>query len=150
MRQPAVAHRFYPGNPAELKRTVTALLPDEAVDKKTAIAVVAPHAGYVYSGAMAGRTIGSVHIPRTVVILGPNHHGRGAAVAVSTSPWQMPNGVVEPNLELAAKLTAASPLIQEDEAAHQSRAFAGGPGTLSAGAPARPAPGADCGFFDQL
>jgi AmmeMemoRadiSam system protein B len=120
MRQPAVAHRFYPGNPAELKRTVTALLPDESVDKKTAIAVVAPHAGYVYSGAMAGRTIGSVHIPKTVIILGPNHHGRGAAVAVSTSAWQMPNGVVEPNLALAEKIIAASPLIQEDEAAHQA------------------------------
>lgn len=119
MRQPAVAHRFYPGNPDELKRTVSALLPRDSGEKKRAIAVVAPHAGYIYSGDMAGRTIGSIYVPETVLIIGPNHHGRGAAVAVSTTPWRMPNGIVQPNRELAASLTAASSLIKEDETAHQ-------------------------------
>ena len=119
MRQPAVADRFYPGNPGELKQTVLDLLPKAAVEKKKAIGIVAPHAGYIYSGQMAGSTIGSTQIPETVIILGPNHHGKGANVAISTTPWQMPNGVVPSAIDTAEKLIASSPLFKKDELAHQ-------------------------------
>ena len=119
IRQPAVAHRFYPGDPQELSRTVQSLLPADPAVKRKALGVVSPHAGYVYSGAMAGRTIGSVEIPSTVIILGPNHHGRGAKAAVSTTDWQMPGGVVPCDTETAQALFDASPLFADDELAHQ-------------------------------
>lgn len=119
IRQPAVAHRFYPGNPQELARTVQSLLPPDPAVKRKALGVVSPHAGYIYSGAMAGRTIGSVEIPRTVIILGPNHHGRGAKAAVSTTDWQMPGGVVPCDTEISKALIGVSELLSEDELAHQ-------------------------------
>jgi MEMO1 family protein len=118
IRQPAVANRFYPGSPAELQRLVAKLLPAETADQKQAIAAIAPHAGYVYSGHLAAKTIGSLQVPETTVILGPNHHGRGAAVAVSTTSWQMPGGLVPCDTTLAEALLAASPLLTADEAAH--------------------------------
>ena len=119
IRQPAVAHRFYPGDPQELSRTVKSLLPADPAEKRKSLGVVSPHAGYIYSGAMAGRTIGSVEIPRTVIILGPNHHGRGPKAAVSTTDWQMPGGVVPCDTEIAQALIDASPLFADDELAHQ-------------------------------
>lgn len=119
LRQPAVANRFYPGSPDELRRLVAGLLPGDATEKKPAIAAIAPHAGYVYSGKLAGATIGSVVVPETVVILGPNHHGRGSAVAVSTSSWQMPGGTVPCDIELAEALLAASPQLTANEEAHR-------------------------------
>ena len=93
IRQPAVAHRFYPGDPQELSRTVQSFLPAEPAEKRKALGLVSPHAGYVYSGAMAGRTIGSVDIPKTVIILGPNHHGRGTSAANEPRPGPRAHGV---------------------------------------------------------
>ena len=119
IRQPAVANRFYPGSPEELRRVVAQLLPAQHTDRKEAIAAIAPHAGYVYSGGLAAATIGSLQVPETTVILGPNHHGRGAAVAVSTSSWQLPGGIVPCDAALADSILAASPLITADELAHQ-------------------------------
>ncbi len=119
IRHPAVASRFYPGDPVELAQSVHGLLPAVAPAARKAIGIVAPHAGYVYSGAMAAQTIGSVAIPETVIILGPNHHGRGARAGVSTATWQMPGGPVPCALEIARQLIAATPLLKEDETAHQ-------------------------------
>ncbi len=119
IRQPAVAGRFYPGARQELARTVQDLLAERNEPVKKAFGIVSPHAGYVYSGAMAGRTIGSVAIPETVIILGPNHHGRGAKAAISTAAWQMPGGLVDCDKTLAEKLVAASAVLSEDEQAHQ-------------------------------
>ncbi len=120
MRQPAVADRFYPGSPAALSRTIADLSPTGKNTPKTkALAVVAPHAGYVYSGALAAETFAGVEIPETVIILGPNHQGRGAPVSLSTETWDMPFGPVPPDLEFAERVTAASSHIKIDETAHQ-------------------------------
>ena len=119
-RQPAVANRFYPGDPQELSRMVHSFLPAESSKKRKALGIVSPHAGYIYSGAMAGRTIGSVEVPRTVIILGPNHTGRGASAAVSSSDWLMPGGVVPCAMETAKALIDLSPLLTEDESAHRA------------------------------
>jgi len=121
IRQPVVANQFYPGDPAQLEQTVASLTP--VVDEKekiAATAVIMPHAGYVYSGATAGLTISRVHVPETVIILGPNHHGRGAAVALGTVDWEMPMGTVPIDQELAAQLLKVSTIITEDEHAHNS------------------------------
>ena len=119
MRQPVVANQFYPGDPTQLEQTVAGLTPvvDEN-EKITATAVIMPHAGYVYSGATAGLTISRVQVPETVIILGPNHHGRGAAVALGTTDWQMPMGTVPIDQELAAQLLQISQIVTEDEQAH--------------------------------
>ncbi|WP_028318993.1 AmmeMemoRadiSam system protein B [Desulfobulbus elongatus] len=118
-RVPAVADRFYPGDPEHLRAAMKMLVPTVAEDEKQpAMAVVMPHAGYIYSGATAGMTIGRVRVPETVLILGPNHHGRGAALALGTDDWRMPLGTVAIDRELAAAILRHSARIVEDSAAH--------------------------------
>ena len=119
VRQPAVANRFYPGSPKELERTVKNFLPDNGINKKAAIAAISPHAGYIYSGELAGQTIGSTIIPGTVIILGPNHHGQGPPVAISTISWAMPQGLVPIDREITDLLLSTSSSIKADEKAHQ-------------------------------
>ncbi|OGQ96495.1 MAG: AmmeMemoRadiSam system protein B, partial [Deltaproteobacteria bacterium RIFOXYD12_FULL_57_12] len=120
-RRPAVAGKFYPGEPAALAAEVAKLFPDIPPEKKQqAIAVVSPHAGYFYSGAVAGETIARVRVPESVVILGPNHHGRGAPVALmAAGAWQMPMGDVPIDVTLAGLVAGKSTLITRDEQAHQ-------------------------------
>lgn len=118
MRSPVVADRFYPGSPAELQSTLQSLVPEFSEEqKKHAIAAISPHAGYVYSGGVAGETIGRLHIPDTVVILGPNHHGRGASIALGTDDWQMPFGTVANESQLASLILERSKVIVGDETA---------------------------------
>lgn len=118
LRQPAVAHQFYPGTVAELQQMVATLLPGTTAEKQDALAVVSPHAGYIYSGKLAGQTLGSVKIPQTVIILGPNHTGRGAPVALSRSSWNMPGGIVHTNSTISERLLTACSQITIDETAH--------------------------------
>ncbi len=75
--------------------------------------------GMFIPGALAAETIAGVEIPETVIILGPNHQGRGAPVSLSTETWDMPFGQVPPDLEFAERLLAASGHIKIDETAHQ-------------------------------
>jgi len=118
-RAPAVADRFYPGDPEQLRSTMDIFVPTVAAEeKKEALAVVMPHAGYVYSGATAGATISRVRVPETVLIMGPNHHGRGAALALGTENWRMPMGTVAIDRQLAASILQHSALVVEDSEAH--------------------------------
>lgn len=120
MRQPAVADRFYPGSPKALLQTITDLFPvTENITKSKALAVVSPHAGYVYSGALAAETFSAVKIPETVIILGPNHHGQGAPVSLSVETWDMPLGKVPIDLAIANHLLEDSEYIKIDETAHK-------------------------------
>ena len=120
MRQPAVADRFYPGSPEPLALTVNKLLAaGHNTGKQKAFAVVSPHAGYVYSGALAAKTLNSVEIPETVIIIGPNHHGRGAPVALSMATWDMPMGKVPVDKEICDLILRHCPAIQIDELAHE-------------------------------
>jgi AmmeMemoRadiSam system protein B len=121
-RPPAVAGQFYPGDRTSLARTVTELCGPaiEENQKQKALAVVSPHAGYIYSGRVAGETFSRVHIPEDVIILGPNHHGHGGAVALmDKGAWQMPMGEVPINETLAAELYRVSRLVERDELAHR-------------------------------
>ena len=124
MRQPAVADQFYPGSPKALEHTISKLLPAEHSSnnssKEKAIAIVSPHAGYIYSGELAAKTICSVKIPETVIILGVNHRGGGTSVALSTRTWNMPFGPVPVDKELSTLLLANSSHIIQDETAHSS------------------------------
>lgn len=119
-RLPAVADRFYPGTNKALTKAMQELLPAAGkVEKTEALAVVSPHAGYIYSGGVAGETLGAVVIPETVVILGPNHHGQGLPVALSTTTWTMPTGDVPIDIDFAERVVAGDSPIQKDEIAHR-------------------------------
>jgi AmmeMemoRadiSam system protein B len=121
MRSPVVADRFYPGSPKKLSKTIRDYFSAAPTAKKfKALAVVSPHAGYVYSGELAAQTFAAVEIPETVIILGPNHHGQGAPVALSTETWDMPLGRVSVDSEIAGKLLENCPHIKRDESAHRS------------------------------
>ncbi len=118
-RSPAVADRFYPGDANTLKQTVDDFCPKTKINKSEAYAAVSPHAGYIYSGRVAGKTLGRIHIPETVLIIGPNHHGQGAKIALSNTPWDMPFGTVPIEKEILKKLVDVSSTITEDENAHR-------------------------------
>lgn len=118
-RMPAVADRFYPQSATRLWAALENLIPAVPEEQRQqALAVVMPHAGYMYSGATAGLTISRVRVPETVLILGPNHHGRGASLALGTEDWRMPLGTVPVDLELARLILQRSTLIVEDQEAH--------------------------------
>lgn len=119
-RQPAVADRFYPGDEYSLNQTVQSFLDrHNPVKIENCFAIVSPHAGYVYSGSVCAETMKSIDIPETVVILGPNHHGRGASVSLSKKNWQMPWGDVSVDDGFVALLERADANIEIDESAHQ-------------------------------
>lgn len=119
MRAPAVADRFYPGNPEQLQAALDALVPVVAEqEKQKAFAAIMPHAGYVYSGATAGLTIARVQVPETVLIIGPNHHGRGPALALSGEDWRMPLGSAPIDRALATSILQHSTVFVEDQEAH--------------------------------
>ncbi len=116
-RQPVVADRFYPGDPTLLRQTIAEFIPS-VQKKKKVLAVIVPHAGYVYSGAVAGETFATVQVPETALILGPNHHGSGEPLALGISDWQMPMGGVSIERGLAVSILRNSDVIVEDDLAH--------------------------------
>lgn len=120
MRQPAVADRFYPGSARALGLAMQELMPSIPVtERRYARAVVVPHAGYLYSGSLAGETLARVVVPETVLLIGPNHRGRGNPVALSGDTWVMPFGLIESDDALCRALTSRSRHFRIDEIAHQ-------------------------------
>src|ERR1035437_4660331 len=81
IRPPAVAGQFYPGTSSEIDADLDRLIRLEAARRK-AIAVVCPHAGWMYSGPTAGVVYSNIEIPDRVILIGPNHHGIGSQYAV--------------------------------------------------------------------
>lgn len=119
LRRPAVAGQFYPGAPHELRAAIEAFSPPQGAARLPALAVISPHAGYVYSGGVAAETFARAIIPETAIILGPNHQGLGDRVAIMTSgQWQIPGAVLDIDSPLAARLMAESPLLIDDALAH--------------------------------
>jgi len=119
LRAPAVAGQFYPGRKSVLASELSRLIP-AVTDRRRALGVMSPHAGYVYSGAVAGRTFAAVTIPPEVLILGPNHHGVGHQAAVySRGGWETPLGVVPIAEQLADAVLAACPTTAADTTAHR-------------------------------
>lgn len=119
-RQPAVAGQFYPGSENKLRAALSRLIP-ENTSRKRIKGVISPHAGYVYSGAIAGQLFSQIIIPATVLIIGPNHHGVGAAAALyPDGEWLTPLGEVSINSRLNALLLQHSSYLQSDSIAHQN------------------------------
>jgi AmmeMemoRadiSam system protein B len=125
IRAPAVAGRFYPGRADELLRDVRAYTSAGKIPAETkriaAIGCVAPHAGYIYSGGVAGAVYSRLEIPSHCVILCPNHTGKGLPLAImANTTWLTPLGEVLADAELGARLLRRFPPLQEDSAAHRA------------------------------
>ncbi|WP_303721623.1 AmmeMemoRadiSam system protein B [Malonomonas rubra] len=119
IRQPAVAGSFYQADPIRLKHDLDQLLSSKIPPQKVK-ALIVPHAGYIYSGAVAGELFAGTQIPQTVVLLGPNHHGAGHDIAVTGADgWEMPFGTVPIAADLRDKLCAAVQGLVIDDRAHQ-------------------------------
>lgn len=104
-REPSVAGRFYPAAPRELAQLVRGLMSEPVASPIAARMLMAPHAGYVYSGAIAAATFARVDVPPTAVVLCPNHTGRGDRRAVYASgSWAFPGFELAVDEELAARL----------------------------------------------
>jgi len=118
IRLPAVANQFYPGDPALLNQTISQLTPEQA-KPSPAHAIIAPHAGYIYSGKTAALTFAETQIPENIIILGPNHQGIGAPIALTEADsWQMPMGMIPLNRKLC-QLINQNNLVSMDENAHR-------------------------------
>jgi MEMO1 family protein len=121
IRPPAVAGRFYPDDPERLRAAVDSLL---AGGKKKNIrlrACLVPHAGYIYSGSVAGEVYRLIEIPKRVILLGPRHFPRGAPLAIlSDGAWETPLGMAPIDGLLAEKIVRAFPQLREDAVAHSA------------------------------
>jgi hypothetical protein len=122
VREAAVAGQFYPGSEKELLSEVQGFLErgakGEDGPRVRALGVIAPHAGYVYSGAVAGAVYAHIEVPRKVIVLCPNHTGMGEPLAImSHGRFRTPLGEVEIDGTLAEALKRGFPLLREDDAA---------------------------------
>jgi len=89
------------------------------VPRRFAFGALVPHAGYVYSGAVAGAVYARLEPASTVILLGPNHTGRGAAASLdSHDRWDTPLGPVPIDLAIADRLSEICPNLQRESAAH--------------------------------
>jgi hypothetical protein len=122
VRHPAVAGRFYPRDPDDLRTELKEYLSQSistAAGRVKAIGCIAPHAGYMYSGHVAGAVFARVEIPQLCVVMCPNHTGMGRALAVmSKGAWETPLGDVPIDAQFAAALKQRFPALQDDVAAH--------------------------------
>ncbi|THB70105.1 MAG: AmmeMemoRadiSam system protein B [Desulfovibrio sp.] len=120
-REPVVAGQFYPGDATALERQV-----DEYLQRGRSLEplgkvmlAMAPHAGYVFSGGVAGETLGRAELPKTILLLGPNHTGRGARFSLwPGGRWLIPGGAVTVDEDLTQALDKADPAVTLDVEAH--------------------------------
>lgn len=116
-REAAVAGTFYPGNEKALRSSISGYVTD--LPKERAIAVLSPHAGYAYSGMVAGKVYSKVDIPAAVVLIGPMHRYAGVNFAIfAEGTWHTPLGEVEIDEKLAAALLENCPLVEKNTDAH--------------------------------
>jgi AmmeMemoRadiSam system protein B len=123
IRRPAVAGRFYPAKPESLTRQLDQYLTGEGVAAEksaAALGCLVPHAGYMYSGHVAGAVFCRLPARAAYIILCPNHTGRGAPLAImSKGEWLTPLGAVPVDGELAQNLRHSCHLLMEDAEAHE-------------------------------
>lgn len=120
IRPPAVAGQFYPAQRDVLLRDIheyTSARPEPI----RGLGCVVPHAGYMYSGHVAGAVYASLDLPNRFILLCPNHTGRGTPLSImSSGSWKTPLGVAMIDTTLAEGLKATFPLLAEDAEAHKS------------------------------
>jgi hypothetical protein len=132
VRKPAVAGQFYPADPKELSDLVDSCYlhplgpgksPPAPKTKADVVAVVCPHAGYVYSGPVAAHSflhVSSLTDPELIVVVAPNHYGLGSGVSTFRSgQWETPLGRLRVDSEAAEKLASLAGIVAFDPDAHR-------------------------------
>jgi AmmeMemoRadiSam system protein B len=120
LRLPAVAGQFYPANPRELSSLVRQCLRQESpVPKEHVKGCLVPHAGYIYSGNVAGAVFARIEMPQKVIVLGVRHFPRGESVAIlSDGAWRTPLGDLPVDSQLAQACKEQCSILKEDAIAH--------------------------------
>lgn len=118
MRQPSVAGQFYPKMRSSLEKILQQLVQPQRIQREV-IGAIMPHAGYIYSGYVAGAVVSGIKVKDTFIIMGPNHTGMGKPFSIMTEgAWQTPLGSVSINEGLAKEILTHSKSLKEDEEAH--------------------------------
>ncbi|MFO8101515.1 MAG: MEMO1 family protein [Dehalococcoidia bacterium] len=118
-RKPVVAGRFYPGSAGALLAEIERMM-DPQVSREKVIGLISPHAGYSFSGPVAGATLSRIEPAGTFVIMGPNHTGMGSPFAIMTGEnWETPLGEVQIDAELGKLILQNSEYLDEDAEAHR-------------------------------
>ncbi len=122
IREPVFAGQFYPDDPTRLRAEVARCLASGTGMKEAAreaVAAVVPHAAYMYSGRIAGAVYATALLPERLVILCPNHTGRGEPVAImSRGGWRTPLGIAPIDETLADRILSRCPMATVDDQAH--------------------------------
>ncbi len=119
IREAVVAGQFYPGSPTQLREMIAGMVDEKAI-KEEIIGLVSPHAGYIYSGSVAGAAISRVKFKDTFIIMGPNHTGLGKPFSIMTEGiWRTPLGELRIDSELGKRILASSKHLEEDYNAHR-------------------------------
>jgi AmmeMemoRadiSam system protein B len=115
---------FYPRSAAAVAAEAATLVTGD-VPPAPAIAVVSPHAGWMYSGALAGKLFAGVEVPERVLVIAPNHTGAGprasvwsAPAAEGTSSWQLPGLEIPIDAPFVSSLLEEAPVLRADRDAH--------------------------------
>lgn len=118
VRNSLVAGQFYPGDSKILKKQLDDFI-ETGCTKREAFGIVCPHAGYIYSGRVAGSVFARINVPDTVIILAPNHTGYGPRFSIwPDGSWSMPSGKVLIEKEMTRRLLSECNLIEKDYDAH--------------------------------
>jgi len=118
IREAVVAGQFYPSRSSDLDSYFSSVMKVNE-NAAEAMAIVVPHAGYIYSGKIAARAYMQVNIPDNVILLGPNHTGRGTPISVfEKGAWQTPYGDVPINEEFTRLILEETNLAKSDVSAH--------------------------------
>ena len=122
LRLPAVSGRFYPSHPTGLTALIREFTKTDGNATPVRVkACLVPHAGYVYSGHVAGAVYARIAVPKKIVILGVRHYPRGENAAIlSSGAWRTPLGDAAIDQALAEALRAVCPLLREDSVVHSS------------------------------
>jgi AmmeMemoRadiSam system protein B len=112
VRAPAVAGQFYTDNPAVLKKEVEGYIANGPKNKSHPLMLISPHAGFVFSGPVAGKGYALIDKNvKTVILIGPSHHEWFSGVSISDADdYATPLGKVPLDKDIIAKLRK-SPLV---------------------------------------
>jgi AmmeMemoRadiSam system protein B len=132
LRKPAVAGQFYPSDATELSESIDwcyahrlgpGRAPPAPPTQASAVAVVSPHAGYIYSGPVAAHSylhVSSMRKPDLIVVVAPNHYGIGSGVATfSEGEWETPLGRMRVDVAASRQLVDLCDIVSVDPDAHR-------------------------------
>ncbi len=119
-REPIVAGKFYPGTLEGWKKEVAQYLTlDKDTPTQESLLAMLPHAGYIFSGRVAGKTLAQTELADTVLLLGPNHTGQGSRLSVwPDGKWHLPGTHMEVESTLAQEILTTDKYFQSDYSGH--------------------------------